>query len=268
MKLAAVVVALAACSHGAPAGPPPPSEPLPSSPLHGFMLPATRLITAVADDWSSTKVTISVWTDRHLMLDRQVKVETGEREWQRDGEPFEAVIGRGGLAWGSGLHGVGAPDRHDGPIKQEGDARAPAGAFAIKSTFGFASTQGRRFYYRRFIQLDDQTECVDDPKSAAYNTIAEHTGSADWTSSEHMRTVTQYELGAVIDHNPARTPGAGSCIFLHVWDGPDSTTVGCTAMPKDRLEELLAGLDDHTVFVQLPRAEYQALQAEWGLPTQ
>ena len=63
-------------------------------------------------------------------------------------------------------------------------------------------------------------------------------------------------------------PGAGSCIFLHVWSGPDSNTVGCTAIPKRDVYKLLQLLEPETVFVLLPRAEYRALQDQWGLPPQ
>ena len=117
--------------------------------------------------------------------------------------------------------------------------------------------------------LTDATECVDDPRSAAYNTIVEHTGSADWTSAEHMRRDDDlYSLGAVIEHNPQNVRGDGSCIFFHVWSGPDSTTVGCTAMDKQKLANMLSWLGDDSLFVQLPRAEYRAVQDHWGLPPQ
>ena len=71
-----------------------------------------------------------------------------------------------------------------------------------------------------------------------------------------------------IAHNPDRTPGAGSCIFLHVWSGPGSATVGCTAMAEPALATLLASLDAHAVYVLLPSAEYNALAAAWQLPPQ
>lgn len=254
-----VLVALVACSHGAPPSEPPPSDPLPLAPPPGF-LHADSLVTVVGDDWSSTKVRVQRWSRSwtpHQSVDQGMY--RGQLVWNADGDEFDAVIGRGGLAWGVGLHGDGAPKGHAGPVKREGDAAAPAGAFAISERFGFERARGYR-------QLDDQTECVDDPKSASYNEIVEHTGSADWTSSEHMRTINEYALGAVVAHNPKRVSGAGSCIFLHIWDGPDSTTVGCTAMSRENLEQLLRGLGNNAVLVQLPKAEYVALQHEWGLP--
>ncbi len=257
MSRVAVFALLIACSHGA-LPEPPPSEPLVTSIPHGVdTFAASVLITAVADDWSSTKVVITRWR-HHQMTDGRSSWDAGP--WERVGEPFDGVIGDAGLAWGDGLHGDGVPNGHDGPVKREGDHRSPAGAFVIRGRFGFEPSSGRL--------LTDTTECVDDPKSASYNQIVEHTGSADWTSSEKMRSVPLYALGAIVGHNPKRVPGAGSCIFLHIWDGPDSTTVGCTAMPRERLEQLLDGLAKNTVLVQLPKAEYDALRRPWGLPAQ
>jgi zinc D-Ala-D-Ala dipeptidase len=247
VKLAVVAAALAACSHGPPAAPePPPSTPLPFVIPPSLVWGSSDLVVAIADDWRSTTVTITHWQ--------------GEGAgWRRVGDPWPGVVGGGGLAWGDGLHGTGAPAGHGGPLKHEGDSASPAGMFRIAEAFGF---DGPGY------KLTEATQCVDDPSSTAYNRIVERTGSADWKSSEHMRSVPQYEIGAVIDHNPARTPGDGSCIFLHVWAGPDSTTVGCTAMDHDKLADLLHSLGKRPVFVLLPRAEYEALRKPWGLPAQ
>jgi D-alanyl-D-alanine dipeptidase len=246
------LAALVACSHGDPA--PKPSDPLPSRWWNGDWMFTGDLVTAVADDWTSTKVTLTHWHRKDV-----------EHAWERVGKPWDGVIGRTGLAWGDGIHGHGAPKGDDGPTKHEGDGKAPAGAFRVRQRFGY---DAKHAHFHDYKALTEATECVDDPKSAAYNTLVEHTGSADWTSAEHMhRDDDLYSIGAVVEHNPRRTPGEGSCIFLHVWSGPDSTTVGCTAMDKDSLEALLS-YSHELVFVQLPRAEYRALQHEWGLPTQ
>jgi len=73
----------------------------------------------------------------------------------------------------------------------------------------------------------------------------------------------------VIGHNVNPTvPGAGSCVFLHVWSGPGSWTAGCTAMEQEQLELILAWLDPakRPLLVQLPAAQYKRLMKPWNLP--
>lgn len=117
--------------------------------------------------------------------------------------------------------------------------------------------------------------CVDDGKSAHDNRIIDERdvtrgadGGLPWTSSERMlRKDALYTLGVVVDHNPARTPGFGSCIFLHVWRAPDKATVGCTTRPHEQLRDIVAWLSgaQHPLLVQLPRAVYDERRTPWGL---
>ncbi|MGB3544100.1 MAG: hypothetical protein WBA11_14375, partial [Rubrivirga sp.] len=60
----------------------------------------------------------------------------------------------------------------------------------------------------------------------------------------------------------------GSCIFMHVWRGPGTSTAGCTAMPDERLQSVMAWLDADAapVLVQLPESARDALREPWGLP--
>jgi D-alanyl-D-alanine dipeptidase len=112
---------------------------------------------------------------------------------------------------------------------------------------------------------------VDDPGSRYYNQIVDRSriSNPDWKSSEKMREIDEYVFGVVVAHNsnPAM-PGAGSCIFLHAWSGPESPTVGCTAMPVERIRELVHWLDPGAdpVLVQLTDKAYEALRAPWKLP--
>jgi D-alanyl-D-alanine dipeptidase len=92
----------------------------------------------------------------------------------------------------------------------------------------------------------------------------------DWKSAEKMRmSDDEYQLGVFIAHNtsPAE-PGAGSCIFMHVWKAPGHPTSGCTAMRIGDLERLLGWLDPRSnpVLVQLPREQYKRRQGPWLLP--
>jgi len=187
--------------------------------------------------------------------------------WRPVGDVIPIVVGRTGLAWGVGLT---QPDGAPGPVKREGDGRSPAGIFALGTAFGFADADpALRLPYRRLTPL---TDCVDDPGAPQYNTIVDRDEGAPppWSSAERMRTVDpEYRLGIVVDHNTdPPVPGRGSCIFLHIWDGPTHGTSGCTAMTDAAIETILRWLDpaDRPVLVQLPRAEYDARRAPWHLP--
>ena len=154
-----------------------------------------------------------------------------------------------------------------------------AGVFRLTAAFGYGASEPTGLPY---LPTDADVECVDDTASVAYNTVRERTAGADWTSHEEMRRRDGlYRIGVVVAHNgpgvaDGLVPGAsgsavrggGSCIFLHVWNGPGSTTSGCTAMPDAALQEILAWLDADAepVLVQLPQAELDRLRTAWALP--
>ncbi len=220
-------------------------------------------------------VTTSEWSATDGTLQRYAR-DAGQ-PWQAVGEPVPVVVGRSGLGWGRGLHGNGLR----GPVKAEGDGRAPAGVFQLSAAFGYADSTATGLPYVPTPGL----HCVDDRASASYNLVRNVPAGFDWTSHETMRRRDGlYRIGAIVAHNgpgvaPDLVPGArladaapvaggGSCIFLHVWRGPGSTTAGCTAMPDERLAEVLAWLDADAepVLVQLPRAEHRRQRGAWGLP--
>lgn len=84
----------------------------------------------------------------------------------------------------------------------------------------------------------------------------------------HLSGDPAYCVGFVVQHNPARAPQAGSCIFVHQWKAPGAPTAGCTALAADALDALLAWLDakQRPVLVLLPRAQYERLRGAWNLP--
>jgi len=227
-----------------------------------------QLVIGLTDDWS----------DATLDLHRYTRAPGAV--WAIDGKPWPASLGHAGLGWGRGLHGAGAPDSMDGPVKREGDGKSPAGAFAIGGAFGYAkaSPDGTDLPYQ---PLTNAWRCVDDSASAFYNRVFDQTGhDVDWKSAETMRRSDElYRWVILIDHNhglgtgnktdPKPIDGDGSCIFFHVWGKPGGTTVGCTAMAQSTIEDLLTWLEpeSHPVFVALPRPIYHSMREAWGLPT-
>ncbi len=237
---------LVGCVHAAPAPAPV------SSPLNG----ARQAVVVLTEGWAAVPGT----------LQRYERSAAGP--WRRVGEPIPVVVGRAGLGWGIGLHG--GPPAGAAPVKHEGDGRSPAGVFRIGSAFGYeAPDPATRLPY---IPVTSNWQCVDDSASVHYNEVLDVRGvPVDWSSHEEMRRRDDaYRLGAIVEHNWAgqRQRAGGSCIFLHIWSGPRSSTVGCTAMAPTDIQTLLAWLDPASdpVLVQLPRHEYQQLRASWGLP--
>ncbi|MBK8006912.1 MAG: hypothetical protein IPK12_24415 [Gemmatimonadetes bacterium] len=75
--------------------------------------------------------------------------------------------------------------------------------------------------------------------------------------------------GVIVAHNMPATPGRGSCIFLHIWSGPDdSGTALRTAMAEltPARGHALAGSPEAPLLVQLTRTEYARLRDSWHLP--
>jgi L,D-peptidoglycan transpeptidase YkuD (ErfK/YbiS/YcfS/YnhG family) len=251
--LAAVLVA--ACDRKPASAPAPaPTGAATQVAPRGFAIPSTtkQLVTAVSDSWTANHATLALWQ----------RTATG---WQRVGDTWPATLGKAGAAWGTGLHPSG-----EGPTKREGDLKSPAGVFALRSVYGYAEAppKGWRMPY----EPADDLECIDDAASEHYTKIVDRKQVAsDWQSAEQMRRDDAlYEWVLDIAHNADAKPSGGSCIFLHVWGGPEGTTAGCTAMDKAKLEALLAALDpaNQPLFVLLPKPQYAAVATAWGLPAQ
>jgi L,D-peptidoglycan transpeptidase YkuD (ErfK/YbiS/YcfS/YnhG family) len=221
---------------------------------------ARQLVLVTTADWDATTGTL-----RTFVRDGAASA------WREKDDAAAVSVGRGGSAWGIGLH----PAQTDGPIKREGDGRAPAGVFAIGEAFGYSDRADTALPYA---QMQDTSWCMDVVASPLYNRIvdARQVGEAAVRgSSEPMRLDLhnagdqRYRAGFVIEHNPDARKTAGSCIFAHLWKAPGAPTAGCTAMAEATMQRLYGWLrpEAKPVFVLLPQPEYDRLQAVWHLPS-
>jgi D-alanyl-D-alanine dipeptidase len=227
----------------------------------GALQSSRQMIVVTTADWNAVPGTL-------LRFERKNE----HKKWKAVGQPIAIVVAKNGLGWGAGIAGefdFGARDAGD-PVKHEGDARAPAGLFPVGTAFGYAAAQTAG-WKMPYVSLTPSVECVDDANSKYYNQIVDDsTVTPDWNSSEHMLYSNgQYRWGLVVDHNtdPVR-PGAGSCIFMHIWLDTGEGTVGCTAMEQDNLESVMGWLDPaaNPLLLQLPLAQYGAIRRSWKLP--
>ncbi len=186
--------------------------------------------------------------------------------WHRRGNAVPLRTGKAGLAWGAGL----LPDPAlPGPHKVERDNRAPAGVFRLGSVFGYAPE--KPLTKMRYLPLSHNILGIDDAHSRYYNQLVDtsRTPHPDWRSAENMILADdRYKWGIVVEHNVPPKPGAGSCIFLHVWKNSQTATTGCTALPESALLDIIRWLDParHPLLIQLPVPAYEKLRARWSLP--
>jgi L,D-peptidoglycan transpeptidase YkuD (ErfK/YbiS/YcfS/YnhG family) len=197
---------------------------------------------------------------------RAFERKSSRSTWQMHGPAIPVVLGKKGMAPGRGLLGLNAR-----APKVEGDNKAPAGIFRLGPAFGYAPKSGARWIKLSYVPLTKQSEGIDDPRSRYYNRLVDRSKVAkvDWQSSEQMlRADNLYKWGIVVAHNSPARPGAGYCIFLHIWKDSRSATAGCTAMPEQDLVKLLRWLDPaaRPVLVQMPQQEYDAARATFRLP--
>lgn len=213
------------------------------------------MLLCIADDWDASRGQLQAY-------ERQPG-----QAWSPWGRPVPVALGRQGLAWGRGLH----PQVGGTRSKREGDGRAPAGIFKLGLCFADPERMGLPAGLDLPLRwATPDLFWVDDPDSAYYNCLVDGRETApDWRSAESLlRADERYLLAAEIKHNTDPVePGAGSCIFLHVWAGPGQGTAGCTAMALPELLRLLQWLkaDASPCLVQLPGDTYADLRIPWGL---
>jgi len=217
----------------------------------------TQVLVGVADDWSSTTVKMQRWE------------RSGGGGWRPVGGPWPGRLGGAGMIWGRGLH----PTPAGASLKVEGDKRAPAGVFALGTACGYDRTIVRH-PDQPYFQVTARDLWVEDPASPHYNRHLRlpRDPQTAWEKKAQMRQGDYaHSLKLFIRHNapPNVVPGGGSSIFFHIWRaGGSRPSIGCTTMSEPKLRELIAWLNPGRlpVYILLPRAEYEARRAAWGLP--
>ncbi|MEY3359439.1 MAG: hypothetical protein RIS67_1039 [Pseudomonadota bacterium] len=221
--------------------------------------------------WSSegTQMVIVTTADWQSPAGRLQTFERQDGLWRSTGQDFPVSIGKNGAGWGLGLH----ESQDGGPVKVEGDGKAPAGIFRIGLAFGQPASVATSLTYQA---MDADDWCIDVNDSPLYNRIVSTRdigADAIKGSTEPMRRDIHngdhvYKKGFVIAHNPENRPKGGSCIFAHLWRSTGAATAGCTAMTEPDMDRLLLWLNQNRnpVFVLLPESEYVRLRTQWQLP--
>ncbi len=182
---------------------------------------ATRLMIVTVPAMGSVKGTLHTF-------ERRSPADAG---WQRSGPPESAVVGIGGIGWSEDFDYLAKKDE---PVKREGDKRTPAGIFRVAGPFGFEPNK-----IRGYTKLETgRSFCVDDPTSALYGRIVSKELAAKVKSAEDMSAVPGLKRALMVDYPARRGAKAGSCIFVHVWDGADKGTNARIGMPEDRVAVL------------------------------
>lgn len=256
LALVALSIAVSACQTTAPATrsvPPVSRASAVASPLAG----SRQLVVVVAENFN----------DHQARLRRFER--SGDGPWEPVGDDVAVTLGKNGLAWGRGLHGAALDD---GPVKVEGDGRSPAGVFTFGTAFAYSPENLWTSPKLPLHRVTDRTVCVETITSASYNRIVDEdtVAAPDWSSPDRMlRPDGLYRYGLMVDHNaPDTRPGAGSCIFFHLWRRPGAPTVGCTAMNEPAILVILSWIDaaKKPLLVQLPRPDLERLAMTWGSP--
>jgi L,D-peptidoglycan transpeptidase YkuD (ErfK/YbiS/YcfS/YnhG family) len=222
--------------------------------LAGDLDGVRQLIVSIAPDWNATS----------SLLQRYERAGGG---WKPVGEPWRVLYGKNGLAWGAGVRGQDEP----GKAKAERDGRAPAGLFRIGTiyTYDDALPTGADYPFHTVTAAD---AWIDDVAHPQYNqhVVVDPKNPPPWYAKQRMRLGDfAYHWLVEIRHNsdPPK-PGHGSAIFFHIRRGPQKPSAGCTTMAEPDLVTLVRWLraDAKPHYALLPKAEYDRVWKDWGLP--
>ena len=170
---------------------------------------SSQLITVAAPRTGSSYATLSAWA-----------LGAGGR-WTRVLGPVPARVGDAGIG-----------------AAREGSTLTPRGRFPLTVTFGRQGNPGTAMPFFRTDPLDWWDE---NPASPTYNLHVRQAKSPGGASENLYYSGTAYDYAVNIASNPARIPGAGSAIFLHVNTG--SSTAGCVSIAAASLVPLLRWLN-------------------------
>lgn len=201
---------------------------------------ARRLVLVTADNMDTSAATMQLF-ERASPADA----------WRPLGSAEPVLVGRKGMGWGYGFYQLGQSGE---PVKVEGDKKTPSGVYPIGVSFGFAASSRPGY-----IQIKDETVCIDDPASPDYNTITSRAVVGTKVHVENMRTNTPYRRGLVVDYPTSGATRAGSCIFIHVQRSATEPTAGCVSLPEARVVALQDFAERGAVLVVLPRAALDRL---------
>ena len=116
--------------------------------------------------------------------------------------------------------------------------RTPQGTFPLDQAFGRQANPGTKLPY---IKVDRQDWWDSNMKSPTYNTHVRQVASPGGDSENLYDAGPVYDYAVNIAHNPQRTPGKASAMFLHVTNG--EPTMGCVAIDKEIMRKVLVWLD-------------------------
>ena len=88
---------------------------------------AEQVIVVTTPDWSASKGVLT-------------RFNRDAVDWVKVGDSIPIAVGHTGLGWGLGVHPI---QNQGGPVKTEGDGRAPAGLFEVGTAFGRDAVKSR-----------------------------------------------------------------------------------------------------------------------------
>jgi L,D-peptidoglycan transpeptidase YkuD (ErfK/YbiS/YcfS/YnhG family) len=195
---------------------------------------ARRLVLVTADRFSSTSASLG-----------QFERDAASAPWQEVRGATSALIGQRGVAWARAFARYA---RRGEAIKVEGDKRAPIGFFKLGASFGFGMSDRPDY-----VRITQDTICVYDLSSPAYNTISSRAKVGLEVLAENMSHVPQYRRGLLVDYPTNAREKAGSCIFVHLQLPGMTGTAGCVALPEPQLVALQDFAQPGAVLAILPR---------------
>lgn len=127
--------------------------------------------------------------------------------------------------------------------KREGDGKSPKGIYHLKSAFGTSNKPSN--VKLPYTKTNKNYYWVDDTNSKDYNKMKYYNGNPNnlWRSYEKL-THPLYSHAVVIEYNTNPVvKGKGSAIFLHTKAQSTKYTLGCVAIPKTDLVNIMRQLD-------------------------